>query len=397
MPISPFPVNRYSERVRKSYIGRMQFLLALAMLLSLASLSFAGDDNHNNDGGASAANATSASTDHIPTKVAVATPKIPQLQATYHISAGLDGDIFPVFANYASLQSQDGRKWGTVAVTIQNPTDRALRNRIAVKIAGWSDDEIQTVDVPAGQSRTFKFAPSFLPRLYHNHEISAGSARVEVSDATGHSLYEGTVPVRLRSVDDMYWGANFKYAPFIASWVTPHAPEIEKILSIAKDKVPARRLPGYEDWKDAAGQEKSTETQARAIYAAVKEHGVSYVKSSMTLGAHEDVSQRIRMPRESFADNSANCIDGVVAFASLFENLGMDPEVVLVPGHAYVGVRMAQGVDKYLFIDVAQVARIDFEAAVRSADEGLAKYGPKEITRIPIDNARRAGIYPMPE
>src|SRR5947209_7596489 len=90
------------------------------------------------------------------------------------------------------------------------------------KIAGWSDDEIQTVEVPAGQSRTFKFAPSFLPRLYHNHEISAATARVEVSDSTGRSTYEGTIPVRLRSVDDMYWGTNFKYAPFIASWVTPH-------------------------------------------------------------------------------------------------------------------------------------------------------------------------------
>jgi hypothetical protein len=374
----------------------MQFLLALAMLL-IASLSYAGDDNNSNGGRSDNSVATVASVDHTPPKVGVAVPKIPQLQATYHVSAGLDGDIFPVFANYASLQSQDGRKWGTVAVTISNPTDHSVRDRIAVKIAGWSDDEIQTVDVPAGQSRTFKFAPSFLPRLYHNHEISAATARVEVSDSTGHSAYDGTIPVRLRSVDDMYWGTNFKYAPFIASWVTPHAPEIEKILSMAKDKVPARRLPGYEDWKDAAGQEKSTEVQARAIYSAVKEHGVSYVKSSMTLGGHEDVSQRVRMPRESFADNSANCIDGVVAFASLFENLGMDPEVVLVPGHAYVGVRMAQGADKYLFIDVAQVARVDFDAAVRSADAGLAKYGPKEITRIQIDNARRAGIYPMPQ
>ena len=381
----------------KSYTPRWQVLLATTLLCaSLTTASYAGDDSSNSGNNTLAAN-TIASADHPPTRVAAPAPKIPALQATYAISAGLDGDIFPVFANYASLQSQAGRKWGTVAVTIANPTNQLLHDRIAVKIAGWSDDEIQTVDVPAGQSRTFKFAPSFLPRLYHNHEISAATARVEVSDATGHSAYEGTIPVRLRSVDDMYWGTNFKYAPFIASWVTPHAPEIEKILSIAKDKVPARRLPGYENWKDAAGQEKSTEVQARAIYAAVKQQGVSYVKSSMTLGGHEDVSQRVRMPRESFTDNSANCIDGVVAFASLFENLGMDPVVVLVPGHAYVGVRSAQGTEHYLFMDVAQVARIDFDAAVRSADAGLAKYGPREITRIPIDSARRAGIYPMPQ
>ena len=363
----------------------MQFLLAAILGAAIVvPAAIAGD------------NGTSG-TDHEPTKVVIPTNHIPRLDATYHISAGLEGDIFPVFANYASLQSSEGRKWGTVAVTINNPGTQTLHDRVAVKIAGWSDDEIQTVDVPAGQSRTFKFAPSFLPRLYHNHEIYAATARIDVSDAAGRSLYQGTIPVRLRSVDDMYWGTNFKYAPFIASWVTPHAAEIEKILSIAKEKIPARRLPGYESWKNAAEQEKATETQARAIFAAVKQHGVSYVKSSMTFGGNQDVSERVRMPRESLSDNSANCIDGVVTFASLVENLGMDPVVVLVPGHAYVGVRTAQGTEKYLFIDVAQVARVDFDSAVRSADMGLAKYGPQEITRIPIETARRAGIYPMPE
>ena len=138
--------------------------------------------------------------------------------------------------------------------------------------------------------------------------------------------------------------------------------------------------------------------QARAIYTAVKEQGVSYVKSSMTLGGNQDVSQRVRMPRESFTDNSANCIDGVVAFASFFENLGMDPVVVLVPGHAYVGVRVAQGTRTNTCSSMSRRWRaIDFDAAVRSADTGLAKYGPNEITRIPIDSARRAGIYPMPQ
>jgi hypothetical protein len=360
----------------------MQFLLAVMM--SAATLSYAGDNS-------------SGVADHEPSKVVNPSAAIPQLSATYRISAGLEGDIYPVFANYASLQNSDGRKWGTVAVTINNPSTQTLHSRISVKISGWSDDEIQTVEVAAGQSHTFKFAPSFLPRLYHNHEISAATARIDVTDAQGRSVYVSTMPVRLRAVDDMYWGTNFKYAPFIASWVTPHAAEIEKILALAKERVPARRLPGYENWKNAAEQEKSTELQARAIFAAVKQHGVSYVKSSMTFGGNQDVSQRIRMPHESLNDNSANCIDGVVTFASLFENLGMDPVVVLVPGHAYVGVRMAQGGEHYLFIDTAQVARVDFDSAVRSADAGLAKFGPNEITKIPIDNARRAGIYPMPQ
>jgi hypothetical protein len=39
---------------------------------------------------------------------------------------------------------------------------------------------------------------------------------------------------------------------------------------------------------------------------------------------------------------------------------------------------------------------MSFEAAVQSAESGLAKYQASDITRIPIDQARGAGIYPMP-
>jgi hypothetical protein len=337
---------------------------------------------------------TSAASDREPAKVKEAPARKPE--STYKITVGLDGDVFPVFANYASMQAPQKREWATVAVTVTNSTDAPVRNRIAVRIAGWSDQEIQIAEMAAGQVRTYKFAPTFLPRLYQNHEISAATAVVEISDMGGHPVYETTMPVRLRSVDDMYWGWGFKYAPFIASWVTPHESQIEHILSLAKEFAPSRRLPGYEPWKDSAQQEKSTEIQAKAIYDAVKQHGVSYVKSSMTFGGSPDVTQRVRMPRESLTQNSANCIDAVVTFASLFENLGMDPIVVLVPGHAFVGVRVAQGSQRYLFIDSAQVARMNFDTAVRSAETGMARYQSAEITRIPIDQARSAGIYPMP-
>jgi hypothetical protein len=319
-----------------------------------------------------------------------------QILPTYDISAGIDGDIFPVFANFASLQKPSEREWGVIAVSVTNTTSNPIRQRIAVRVAGWSDQEIQLVEVPAGQTRTFKFAPSFLPRLYRNHEIAAGTAVIEVSDLAGRMVHDATIPVRLRSVDDMFWGSKFKYAPYIASWVTPHDADVEKALAVAKNLMPLRRLPGYEPWKDAAQQERSTYLQAKAIYDALKRQGLSYVKSSLTFGENTGVSQRIRMPKESIATNSANCIDAAVMFSSAFENLAMDPIVVLVPGHAYVGVRVAHGSAKYLFFDAALIGRATFTESVRSAEIGLAKFNPAQITRIPIDQARDMGIYPMP-
>jgi hypothetical protein len=319
------------------------------------------------------------------------------MQPTYAMEVGIDGDVFPAIANYESMLRSDDRDFGTFTVTISNPTEAVLNAHVSVEVPGWSDLELQNVIVGSGEVRKLLFAPVFLPRLYENHEIAAATAVIKVTDSMNRPLHIETVPVRLRSVDDMYWGRDFRYAPFIASWVTPHDPRVESILSRAKEFMPGRRLPGYEEWKSPNQQRLMTREEARAIYRALQESGVSYVKSSLTFGRNTDVSERVRMPGESLHERSANCIDGVVMYASLFENLGMDPVVVLVPGHAYVGVRDAEGANSYLYIETAITGRAPFEAAVKAATKGIAKVPDKQVIRIIVSDARSAGIYPMPQ
>ena len=169
----------------------------------------------------------------------------------------------------------------------------------------------------------------------------------------------------------MFWGNGFKYASFIASWVTPHDRNVESVLSRAK---------AVHCWTVACRDTKTGRPlRSRSRKPIVKPapsltlcsvSGLSYVKSSATLGDHKGVSERVRMPRVSLAQSSANCIDAAVMYASLFENLGMDASIVIVPGHAYAGVRVAEGSPKFLLIDVALTGRSTFEAAVASAQNG---------------------------
>jgi len=320
-------------------------------------------------------------------------------QPVFEIQTGIGGDIFPAFANYASFQGLRERMWGTVTVTVSNSTDALLRERITVEVPGWSDREIRLVEVAPGQVAKFLFAPSFLPRLYENRELTAATALVTVTDEGGNVVFDATAPVRIRSAEDMYWGSGFQYAPFIASWVTPHDSRVEEVLAQAKEFVPGRRLPGYEAGKPAAVQRRSTTIQAQAIYRALQQVGLSYVKSSGAFGSRGNapVAERVRLPRESLEHVSANCIDGAVLYASLFENLGMDAVVVLVPGHAYVGVRLAEKAEDYLYLETALTGRASFESAVQSAERGLAKYPKIKVLRIPINQSRQAGIFPMPE
>lgn len=360
--------------------SRLKFF-AFALLISfiLAPLSFAGDN--------------AADKGDIPSPTHGRTTFS---TASYKIQAGIDGEIYPVFANYASLQRQSDRTFGVVSVTLSNPSETISHQRISVQIPGWSDSEIQTVELAPGATQTLAFAPAFLPRFYENHEITAATAHISISDIASNSIDETTVPVRLRSAEDMFWGNGFKYAPFIASWVTPHDSLVETVLSRAKQLTPDHRLPGYESWKNAAQQEPETYRQAKAIFNALQRMGLSYVKSSVTFGDHQGVSERVRMPHMSLTQSSANCIDAAVTYASIFENLGMDADIVIVPGHAYAGVRVAEGSSKFLFIDVALTGRTTFETAVDSAQRGMESHPPSTVTQVIVKNARSAGIYPMP-
>ena len=327
---------------------------------------------------------------------APSTKKAPEPKPTFRVQAGLDGEIFPVFASYAAMVPADERRWGTIAVTVTNSSDAVLHDRISVKVPGWSDEEIQMVELPVAATHTYVFAPAFLDRLYKNRELKAATAVVTASDAAGHVVFQGTAPVRLRAAQDMYWGDGFEYAPFIASWVTPHDARVEHILGVAKEFMPGRRLPGYESWKNEAQQEESVQLQARAIFRALQKQGLSYVKSSLTFGGNDGVSERVRLPEDSLRDRSANCIDAAVLYASLFENLDLQPVVVLVPGHAYVGVRLARGSPKYLYIETSLTGRASFESAVATAQRAIQRLRPNEVRLIHIDEARSAGIYPMP-
>jgi hypothetical protein len=95
--------------------------------------------------------------------------------------------------------------------------------------------------------------------------------------------------------------------------------------------------------------------------------------------------------------NGANCIDMSVAFASAMENLGMEPVIVLVPGHAFAGVRLAHGSSQILYLDLTVMPDGSFDAAVQRAQNWLQKTPKAQVNLIDIATARSRRIYPMPE
>ena len=97
--------------------------------------------------------------------------------------------------------------------------------------------------------------------------------------------------------------------------------------------------------------------------------------------------------------------------AALFENIGLEPSIVLVPGHAFVGVRETPGSEIFYCIETTLLGKSlndntflndlfskqsVFEKALQSAWNTLDHYRQlDEATAIDIKIAREEGFLPM--
>jgi hypothetical protein len=321
-------------------------------------------------------------------------------QSKINISVNVQQEIFPVIAKFISEGNKYSNIPGLVKWNIQNGNDDSVQIIITSEIPEWTEPAITTIVLSPKENKEIIQTP-FGNKLLRNHSIVPTTIllKAKVGDK---NIFEETKNIRVRAADDMVWSLNSPYdtEPLIAAWVTPNDNMVEKILSNAKERrFINRSLSGY--------QSNDVVQQVKAIFNAVRHYGVSYVSSTMSFGK-VGFTQRVRLPRESILDKSANCIDGAVLFASLFENISLEPVIVLIPGHAFVGVRLAPNSRETLFIETTMVGRSSlnsiltltktFDAAVKEGNDEFNKAmqtNPGAVRIIDIKRARESGIYPL--
>ncbi len=321
-------------------------------------------------------------------------------QSKINISVDVQQEIFPVIAKFISEGNKHSNIPGLVKWDIQNANNDSVQISIISDIPEWTEPAISTVILGPNENKEITQTP-FGNKLLRNHSIVPTTISLNVKQGD-KNIFEETKKIKVRAADDMVWSLNTPYdtEPLIAAWVTPNDDMVEKILSNAKERrFFNRSLFGY--------QSDDVVPQVKAIFNAVRNYGVSYVSSTMSFGKI-GFTQRVRLPRESILDKSANCIDGAVLFASLFENIGFEPVIVLIPGHAFVGVRLAPNSRETLFIETTMVGRSSltsiltltktFDAAVKEGNDEFNKAmqtNPNSVRIVDIKKARENGIYPL--
>lgn len=147
-------------------------------------------------------------------------------------------------------------------------------------------------------------------------------------------------------------GEAFDFREGLAAWVEIKGTEIDELwLKILKNH-PGQRLAGYLDrastkigaLEDSArrNQREAVRADVKAIYDTLqKEFNLPY--SDISVSFSRFASQNIAYPATVIRRKTGNCIDFSLLFASLLLRDGLDPFLIIKPGHAFVGWAIAPG------------------------------------------------------
>ena len=288
-----------------------------------------------------------------------------------------------------------------LTVAVENVSRDIRRVCVKAYLEGLSATAVRTIEIEPRKTAEFNLQPTLFPERAHAiTEVQRATLHVIVEDLDGkvesHDTHAITCLARTASFNAVRrpeTGEILDLSHYYGAWVTPHVETVQERIRRAVELVPDRQMLGYQ------GDPDLVNPQVAALYESLRETEIVYVNSVIDYGAPAGMTtQRTRLPRESIALRSANCIDGTVLLASLIEGVSLNPAIVLVPGHAFVGWEAWHGSGDWRFLETTMIGAADFEAALASGTrqyEQFSKFSKNNIKLHSLQDLRSRGIWPM--
>ncbi len=277
--------------------------------------------------------------------------------------------------------------------------------RVEVQLDGVTSHLTKTVTLLKGKASSVGLTPPLLSSFDVKAVRAAKKAQLDVKvvalGSSGevvvhHESAEVTLEPRdflpmAAFVDEEHQFSQNLYT-YMGAWVTPNAKAIDAFLADAKQVAPRQTF---------SGEQSATVPQVKAIFETLKARGVSYVLDP-DVASGVGSGQRTRLPTEVLASTNAQCLEGALLYASLFEAIGLHGVIILVPGHALVAWQTSPAdgealKGKVLVLETTMTHDAPFEKAVQV---GVAEYNEahaKEKAQVMfVDELRSIGITPQP-
>lgn len=355
------------------------------------------------------------------------------------------GTFFPAFAISAAGKDSNGPTdapqtygfagSGSFGVKVlEAPAGSKLKVQIEVPEIGMSG-EIEALGPTDGKPKII------IPRLSWNQARLVAITQPMSSEVVFRVFVDGSMigeqrrPVRVRAINDAPLRSCrtpqqcSDYSHYMAAFVNENSPIIDRVLRAALDipAMPVKQWTGTQLGPDA------TVKQVWAIWYWLQRDKVTYSSITTVSDSQQGLfSQTVRPVSQSLRTAQANCIDGTVLFASILRQIGIEPIIVLVPGHAFLGFFTDAQRSKPAFLEttmlndannpfnghaptrmgtaLANTLKTDvhmnqsWNSFVAALNEGQRKYGQAApnfgkqpgYVIVPILKAREAGILPLP-
>lgn len=285
-------------------------------------------------------------------------------------------------------------------LTVSYSSSSAVTLLISVDIQGFSQVETHTVSASA-RSQTTSFIPPLLNNTILNKLTSERntSVRVHVTDTAGHEYYLNDSSLLLHSRWLMQWVAGNRLR--IAAWITPEDTAVARLVTAASRRLAIQPppVPGA-----MIGYNKATpraiRDQVDAIFDALRlDYHMRYVQAGVPYSGPGDTSadqQIIKLPAEVLQQQSGMCVELTLLMASAVESIGLHAEIVIIPGHAFLGVAVKTDNSQFEYWDAVQVNNgVAGDSANIAADAEYKQNVRQLVDTILISTARQQGIGPM--
>jgi hypothetical protein len=177
--------------------------------------------------------------------------------------------------------------------------------------------------------------------------------------------------------DQLTWYDMFATTPFSVAMVTPNDPVVKEFISEVTKRTGGTMAGVNKDPKEVARMMK-------AIYDYMCESGMRYTSNSgvpAKLGDVHTMVQTVRLPRDVIISNEGLCIELAILWAAIMEHIGIQANLVFIPGHAITVVRYGPGATDMIPIETTAITPmavgakqpVSFEDAVKMAGQNLEK------------------------
>ncbi len=288
--------------------------------------------------------------------------------------------------------------------TATNTGDQILSNyRVRFRVAemgSWGSWQ-RAAKLYPGQTVVDPFFPIFdLEKIMAMNGSRPAVIEVEYSynEADGTKREESdSFPVQILSRNEVIFSSlkpeeitgfadQFDYGPALfTSMTTPADPVVQQLAG----RINGMAAATYGQSIAASQSDDECVAFMSACFYFMKSNHVAYQspRGMLTLGNH---GQHIKYTRDVLRNRAGTCVDLAVAWASVCEAAGLEPAIVLIPGHAFPAVRLPKS-NRWLAIE-ATMLNGTFKDAVAKGNEELAQAQKGDHYLIEISATRNAGV-----